>query len=114
MKGTTTLQAGAPAGKQAHDEKATRPARCRMSIETNNRFAAEKALPCQADRQKIVDRANLLLADARAVAVQSDHSWHWMNGPYGGINTTVWPSFSPGTIHVVFLNGLKHRGDTPR
>lgn len=50
-----------------------------------NHAAAEWRLPCRAERQKIVEQANLVLAKARAVAEQSDQSLALLSaaGPLG-------------------------------
>lgn len=43
--------------------------------ETANDLAPHRPLPCRIDRQKVVDQANLVLAEARAIADQSDRSF---------------------------------------
>ena len=43
-----------------------------MDDEMINYSAPGRSLPCRADRQKIMERANLVLAEARLVAEQSD------------------------------------------
>ena len=46
-----------------------------MDKEMINRSAPERPLPCHADRRKIIEQAELILAEARAIAEQSDGSF---------------------------------------
>lgn len=45
-----------------------------MDDEMINYCAPGRLLPCRANRQKIMDQANLVLAEARLVAEQSDRT----------------------------------------
>ena len=40
-----------------------------------NHFAPHRPLPCRADRQKIIERAKLVLVEARATAERLDRSF---------------------------------------
>jgi hypothetical protein len=63
-----------------------------------NHSAPERPLPCRADRQKIMEQANLVLAEARLVAEQSDRTWH-CSQPYGRLDAP------PAAVLVLTLAG---------
>jgi hypothetical protein len=68
MKNNSPSHAGEPAGAQA--ACGTSPPR-RIHViddEIVNPVAPHRPLPCRADRQKIIQQANLVLAEARAIA----------------------------------------------
>jgi hypothetical protein len=63
--GEPTRAAGEPQAIEPHNQ---------MDHGMINHSAPGKTLPCLADRQEILEQANLLLAEARAVADRSDRT----------------------------------------
>lgn len=51
-----------------------------MNDKTISHSALDRILPCLAERQKTVDQANLVLAEARAVAERSDRTLAMLAG----------------------------------
>ena len=58
----------------AHEDGWTTEPRNRMDDVISNHSGPGRSLPCRADRQKIMEQANLVLAEARLVAEQSDRT----------------------------------------
>jgi hypothetical protein len=71
MDNTLTFRAGEPTSPP--DRRAT-DARNQMAEEMINHSAPGTSLPCRADRQKIIEQVNRVLAKARFVAEQSDRT----------------------------------------
>ena len=68
-----------------------------MDKEMINHSAPERPLPCRADRRKIIEEAELILAEARAVGEQSDGSFAPLAAEAPGESRNAAPSYYVAT-----------------
>ena len=58
----------------------------------SNNLALDRPLPCQAERQKIINQAEFVLTEARATALRCDHTYGELSAgrPAEYTNAAAW------------------------